>query len=263
MLLPDLSLLLHHPIPRNGPALSLLLHHPIPPDGAANFSALVHPRGGAGPSMNLPGPQLPPQNPQPLPPDPQLPLWSPPDTGAQRAPTSTWPSPTSAQHAPPSTLHPPLLIFAVSLPPLAMRWVCWMGGDVDMDDDPSRRRVSLDSPPRLVGQKWQYTASPSPPPVEKNAFLLSRKPQTPTYHSRKAFGSASPGGQVPRKPSAFALSSGDIVQPFHSLIHGIFVLCIDQLSCFANGIPDITVCEAAELILQSRGVWLSSLPLSS
>ncbi|KAG0706453.1 hypothetical protein DFH29DRAFT_995838 [Suillus ampliporus] len=240
MLLPDLSLLLHHPIPRNGPALSLLLHHPIPPDGAANFSALVHPRGGAGPSMNLPGPQLPPQNPQPLPPDPQLPLWSPPDTGAQRAPTSTWPSPTSAQHAPPSTLHPPLLIFAVSLPPLAMRWSPQVGGTEvavhGLSFSPSRR---------------------------KNAFLLSRKPQTPTYHSRKAFGSASPGGQVPRKPSAFALSSGDIVQPFHSLIHGIFVLCIDRLSCFANGIPDITVCEAAELILQSRGVWLSSLPLSS
>ncbi|KAG1812332.1 hypothetical protein EV424DRAFT_1349366 [Suillus variegatus] len=89
------------------------------------------------------------------------------------------------------------------------------GGDVEMDDgdrmelDPSRRHViSLDSPPRLVGQKRQYVGSPSPPPVEKPTFLLPRKPQTLTYHSREAFGSTSPGGQVPRKPSSFASSSG-------------------------------------------------------
>ncbi|KAG1799490.1 uncharacterized protein HD556DRAFT_1439871 [Suillus plorans] len=129
MPLPDLSLLLHHPIPPDGPALSLLLHHPIPsdgaadfhalpdlslllhhpipPDGTADFSALVRPRGGADASMNLPGPQLPPKNHQPLPPDPQLPLWSPPDTSAQCAPPSIWPSPMGAQRAPPSTLHPP------------------------------------------------------------------------------------------------------------------------------------------------------------
>ncbi|KAG1874827.1 hypothetical protein F4604DRAFT_1924947 [Suillus subluteus] len=115
-------------------------------------------------------PWLAPHNHQPLPSDPQLPLWSPPDTSAQRAP--------------PSTLHPPLLhstpllIFPalgavqstiqtvtsmttptpmktiLFLPPLATRWVCWMGGDVDMDDDDgmvldsSRCRViSLDSHP--------------------------------------------------------------------------------------------------------------------
>ncbi|KAG1812331.1 hypothetical protein EV424DRAFT_1542189 [Suillus variegatus] len=230
---PALSLLLLHPIPSDGaadfhalPALSLLLLHPIPPDGAADFSALVRPRGGAGPSTNLPGPRLPPQNHQPLPSDPQPPLWSPPDTSAQRAPPSIRPGPTGAQHAPPSTLHPPPSqhppphfsstggspiddpdgdldddphadengpFFA----PLGNALGLLGGGDVEMDDgdgmelDPSHRHViSLDSPPRLVGQKWQYVGSPSPPPVEKPTFLLPRKPQTPTYHSCEAFGSA-------------------------------------------------------------------------
>ncbi|KAG2101880.1 uncharacterized protein F5147DRAFT_776536 [Suillus discolor] len=203
------------------PDLSLLLHHPIPPDGAADFSALIRPHGGASPSTNLPGPQLPPQNHQPLPPDPQLPLWSPPDTSAQCAPPSIWPGPTGAQHAPPSTLHPPPPHFSSTggspindpdgdldndphaddngpfFAPLGNALGMLDGGDVDMDDDNGmeldsshRRVISLHSPPRLVGQKRPYAASPSPPPVEKNTFLLPRKPQTPTYHSHEVFGSA-------------------------------------------------------------------------
>ncbi|KAG2335781.1 hypothetical protein BDR05DRAFT_1006459 [Suillus weaverae] len=100
--------------------LTLLLHHPIPPDGAADFSALIRPRGGASPSTNLPGPQLPPQNHQPLPPDPQLPLWSPPDTSAQRAPPSTL-------HPPPSQ-HPPHFSGTGGSP--------IDNPDGDLDDDP-------------------------------------------------------------------------------------------------------------------------------
>ncbi|KAG1856402.1 hypothetical protein DFJ58DRAFT_745321 [Suillus subalutaceus] len=202
--------------------------HPHPPD----------------PQLFPPDPQLPLQNHQSLPSDPQLPLWSPPDTSAQCAPPSIRPGPTGAQHAPPNTLHPPPFtapphhfsgtggspiddpdgdldddlhadendLFSA---PLGNALGMLGGGDADMDDDegmeldPSCRRViSLDSPPRLVGQKRQYAASPSPPPVDKPMFLLPWKLQTPTYHSREAFGSASPGGQVPRRPSSFASSSG-------------------------------------------------------
>ncbi|KAG1856401.1 hypothetical protein DFJ58DRAFT_727240 [Suillus subalutaceus] len=171
MPLPDLSRLLHHPIPSDGaadfhalPDLSLLLRHPIPPDGAADFSALVRPRVGAGPSMNLPGPQLPLQNHQPLPSDPQLPLWSPPDTSAQRAPPSIRPAPPhhfsgaggSPIDDPDSDLDDDLHADENDLfsAPLGNALGMLGGGDADMDDDegmeldPSRRRViSLDSPP--------------------------------------------------------------------------------------------------------------------
>ncbi|KAG0706451.1 hypothetical protein DFH29DRAFT_872231 [Suillus ampliporus] len=158
-------------------------------------------------------------------------------TGAQHAPPSTLHAPPSTLHPPPSQHPPPHFSSTGGSPiddpdgdldddphaddngpffaPLGNALGMLGGGDVDMDDDngmeldPSWRCViSLDSPPRVVRQKRQYAASPSPPPVEKNAFLLPRKPQTPTYHSREAFGSASPGGQVPRKPSSFASSSG-------------------------------------------------------
>ncbi|KAG2101881.1 uncharacterized protein F5147DRAFT_655194 [Suillus discolor] len=196
------------------------------------------------PQLHPQNSQPPPPDPQPLPPDPQLPLWSPPDTSTQCAPPSIRPGPTGAQHALPSTLHPPPSqhppphfsgtggspindpdgdldnnphaddngpFFA----PLGNTLGMLDGEDVDMDNDngmeldSSRRHViSLHSPPRLVGQKRPYAASPSPSPVEKNTFLLPRKPQMPTYHSREAFGSASPGGQVPHKPSSLASSSG-------------------------------------------------------
>ncbi|KAG1858981.1 hypothetical protein DFJ58DRAFT_744749 [Suillus subalutaceus] len=171
MPLPDLSRLLHHPIPSDGaadfhalPDLSLLLRHPIPPDGAADFSALIRPRVGAGPSMNLPGPQLPLQNHQPLPSDPQLPLWSPPDTSTQRAPPSIRPAPPhhfsgaggSPIDDPDGDLDDDLHADENDLfsAPLGNALGMLGGGDADMDDDegmeldPSRRRViSLDSPP--------------------------------------------------------------------------------------------------------------------
>ncbi|KAG2335572.1 hypothetical protein BDR05DRAFT_1006669 [Suillus weaverae] len=157
--------------------LTLLLHHPIPPDGTADFSALIRPPASS---------------------DPQLPLWSPPDTSAQRAPPSTL-------HPPPSQ-HPPHFSGTGGSP------IDDPDGDLDddphadnnnpffaplgnalsmMELDPSRRHViSLDSPPRSVGQKRPYTASPSPPPMEKNTYLLPWKPQMLTYHSREVFGSA-------------------------------------------------------------------------
>ncbi|KAG1826115.1 uncharacterized protein BJ212DRAFT_1475453 [Suillus subaureus] len=59
--------------------------------------------------------------------------------------------------------------------------------------------ISLDSPPKVVGHKRQYAASPSPPCASTNSFILPCKAQTPMYHSCEAFGSASPGSHAPLK----------------------------------------------------------------
>ncbi|KAG1814301.1 uncharacterized protein BJ212DRAFT_1482046 [Suillus subaureus] len=92
-----------------------------------------------------------------------------------------------------------------------------LDGDVNMYNDDnnnngveynSSRRHVVSSPPKVVGHKWQYAASPSPPPVQTNAFVLPWKPQTLAYHSHVAFGSASPGSQVPCRPPSFTSSSG-------------------------------------------------------
>ncbi|KAG1880767.1 hypothetical protein F4604DRAFT_1922390 [Suillus subluteus] len=51
--------------------------------------------------------------------------------------------------------------------------------DDGLEVNSSRHRVfSLDSPPKVVGHKRQYAASPSPPRVGTNSFILPRKVQT-------------------------------------------------------------------------------------
>ncbi|KAG0694850.1 hypothetical protein DFH29DRAFT_880411 [Suillus ampliporus] len=76
--------------------------------------------------------------------------------------------------------------------------------DAGLEFNSSRRRViSLDSPPKVVGHKQQYAASPSPPPIDTNSFILLRKPQMPAYHSRAAFASQT---SLSAKPQSSARS---------------------------------------------------------
>ncbi|KAG2335570.1 hypothetical protein BDR05DRAFT_1026659 [Suillus weaverae] len=199
-------------------------------DHAADYYSLIHPHGGASPSTNPSSPQLPqpdpqlppqlpqlppqlpqlhPQNPQPLPPDPQLPLWSPPDTSAQHAPLSIRP-------------------------------------DGDLDDDPHADDndpffAPLGNMLSMLGGgtlTWTMTMgwSLTPPIVVSSALIVPPAPDADIPQSRGVWLC------LPWWPGAM-----DITQPFHSLIHSVFILCIDRLLCFANGIPDIAVCEATEL----------------
>ncbi|KAG2092160.1 uncharacterized protein F5147DRAFT_822658 [Suillus discolor] len=126
-----------HPFLFSNPTISAKIFTSQPGvDHAADYYSLIRPCGGAGPSTNPPGPQLPqlhPQNSQPpppdpqlLPPDPQLPLWSPPDTSAQCAPPSIRPGPMGAQHAP---QHPPPHFSGTGGSPID-------DPDGDLDDDP-------------------------------------------------------------------------------------------------------------------------------
>ncbi|KAG1853886.1 hypothetical protein DFJ58DRAFT_883165 [Suillus subalutaceus] len=84
-----------------------------------------------------------------------------------------------------------------------------LDGDVNMyDDDDDDDGVEYNS------SRCRVVSSPPKVPLllpllsKLTAFVLPRKPQTPAYHSRMAFGSASPGSQAPRRPPSFASSSG-------------------------------------------------------
>ncbi|KAG1799489.1 uncharacterized protein HD556DRAFT_1439869 [Suillus plorans] len=250
-----------HPFLFSNPTISAKIFTSQPGvDHAADYYSLVRPCGGAGPSTNPPGPQLPqlpqlhPQNPQPPPPDPQLPLWSPPDTSAQRTPPSIQPGPTGAQHTPPSTLHPPPPHFSGT------------GGspiddpDGDLDDDPHADNNGPFFAPLGNALGWSLT----PPVVVSLALIVPPSRWDRSGHTQLLLlplpwkekhlpsPAEAPDADIPQLQGIWLClpwwpGATDIAQPFHSLVHGVFVLHIDRLLCFTNGIPDIAVCEATEL----------------
>ncbi|KAG2108238.1 uncharacterized protein F5147DRAFT_773819 [Suillus discolor] len=200
-------------------------------DHAATFYVLVHPRGGgASPSarQHTSSPQPPPLQ-QPLPPPLQQSL---PPPLQQSLPPLQHPLPPLQHSLPPSSWHslPPLWhpgaggnliddpdgdmdddFYAddddgVFHAPLGNALDA-LDGDFEMHDDDDISQefnssrchfISLNSPPKVIGHKRQYAASPSPPRANANSFSLPRKAQTPAYHSCVAFGSASPGSLAPQ-----------------------------------------------------------------
>ncbi|KAG1798718.1 uncharacterized protein BJ212DRAFT_1305699 [Suillus subaureus] len=168
-----------------------------------------------------PNPQLPPSNPQLPLQDSWLPLPNQLDTGAQHSPPAYLPP----SHHPPSHFtsargSPVEDSYADDNSPLSAllgNTLDVLDGDINMYDDDndddgveynSSQHHVISSPPKVVEHKQQYTASPSPPPVKTNAFILPWKPQTLAYHSYVAFGSASPGSQAPCRPPSFTSSLG-------------------------------------------------------
>ncbi|KAG1861615.1 hypothetical protein DFJ58DRAFT_839740 [Suillus subalutaceus] len=168
------------------------------------------------PNRQLPGPnhQLLGPNHQPLPLDSQPPPLSPHTANNQPITTSTRPIPPSTLTPPPHQPPPPHYAGAEEddiddpdgdlyddphaadddhgpfFAPLGNA-LDTLEGDFNMDNDDDGgmefnssqpHDFNLDSPLKVVGHKRQYTASPSPPPIETNSFALWQKPQTPTYH---------------------------------------------------------------------------------
>ncbi|KAG0693333.1 hypothetical protein DFH29DRAFT_1007399 [Suillus ampliporus] len=191
-------------------------------------------------------PQLPSPDPQPPSPDPQLPSPSPHAASAQpRAASaqpyaaSTQPDPAGLLYPPPSR-HPPPPHYTdtwggpiddpdgdLDADPHAAAndgdgpFFAPLGNALDMLDDDfdmydndagpefnsSRRRViSLDSPPKVVGHKRQYAASPSPPPVDTNSFILPRKPQTRSGYHAAAPPPSSTASSLPHTLSSYRIS---------------------------------------------------------
>ncbi|KAG2117884.1 uncharacterized protein F5147DRAFT_768022 [Suillus discolor] len=197
-------------------------------DHTTDFYNLIHPCEGASPSTN--------QEPQHPSTHPQHPLPSPHDAGNQCIPPYVPPS----QHPPHYTGTEGNLIDDLDgdlyndphadedeLGPFSAplgNVLDTLDGDINMCDDDDDREfnshydvIILNSPPKVVRHKQQYMASPSPPPANSNSFILPQKSQTPAYHSRTVFGSASPCSQALGRPSSFVSPTSLSAKPQSSM----------------------------------------------
>ncbi|KAG1729495.1 uncharacterized protein EDB91DRAFT_1253008 [Suillus paluster] len=180
------------------------------------------------PQLPPPLPQLPPPLPQLPPPLPQLPLQSPHAASAQPNPAITlYPPPphyTGAGGSPITDLdgdlsadphatandddRPFFAPLGNALLTLDRDFNMYNNNGLEFNSS-WHRVVNLNSPPKVVGHKQQYAASPSPPPIDTNTFVMPQKPQTPTYHSHTAFGSALPAAPLPHPVSSLPYMSSD------------------------------------------------------
>ncbi|OJA16417.1 hypothetical protein AZE42_07231 [Rhizopogon vesiculosus] len=74
--------------------------------------------------------------------------------------------------------------------------------------------VSMNSPPRAIGNKRQLASSPSPPPTSGPSFSVPQKPRTSSYNSRNTFKSVAGSAMYHgNKPSSAGSSTSSVHTP--------------------------------------------------